>query len=315
MLNRLIGLRFTVDAHWARQSLRMFKEKPRLIILMMHVLFKDQAEKDRELIFPHEGITILQLRELFEYFLHHNYTFISPDDLSSGTCSAPYQVLLSFDDGYYNNHRVLPLLREYEVPAVFAIATDYVLHPRKFWWDVHYSESQKRGKDLKTLYQEQHELKSLRYDEVEEKLKEAYGSQAFIPQGEIDRPFSVAELTDFASEKWVYLGNHSRHHAILTHYSEAEIRQEIADAQEDLKKISGKNPQWIAYPNGNCSEKVIKIATDVGLKVGVTTEWGREVPHPQSLMQLKRQQVFGSRSVVDQASILRANLTLQGLYK
>jgi peptidoglycan/xylan/chitin deacetylase (PgdA/CDA1 family) len=45
-------------------------------------------------------------------------------------------VLVTFDDGYRDNHDVaLPILERHGVRATFFVATDYVERRRPFWWD------------------------------------------------------------------------------------------------------------------------------------------------------------------------------------
>ena len=52
--------------------------------------------------------------------------------------------ILTFDDGYFNNSLILPILEEFGVPALF-IATDNIRENKCFWWDVHYRERVRRA--------------------------------------------------------------------------------------------------------------------------------------------------------------------------
>jgi peptidoglycan/xylan/chitin deacetylase (PgdA/CDA1 family) len=48
----------------------------------------------------------------------------------------PRALLLTFDDGYRDNHDVvLPILQQHGVRAVFYVATSFVEERRLFWWD------------------------------------------------------------------------------------------------------------------------------------------------------------------------------------
>jgi peptidoglycan/xylan/chitin deacetylase (PgdA/CDA1 family) len=56
--------------------------------------------------------------------------------LRDGARFPPNPVLLTFDDGYADNHRTaLPILRRAGVPATFFIPTAYPDAGRLFWWD------------------------------------------------------------------------------------------------------------------------------------------------------------------------------------
>jgi hypothetical protein len=51
--------------------------------------------------------------------------------LTAGRC-----VMLTFDDGYRDNHEVaLPILKRHGLTATFFIATGYIDNPRVPWWD------------------------------------------------------------------------------------------------------------------------------------------------------------------------------------
>jgi peptidoglycan/xylan/chitin deacetylase (PgdA/CDA1 family) len=66
-------------------------------------------------------------------------TVISMSDLhlfAAGRRLPPNPVMITFDDGYADNHRVvLPILRRAALPATFFIATKYPESGQLFWWD------------------------------------------------------------------------------------------------------------------------------------------------------------------------------------
>ncbi len=317
MKSRLIHIAHQADAWLAKKSLRLKAEKPVLLILLFHELFLNQQELSQDRMFPHEWLTLDHFRQFVRYFLKANYRFVSPDDISNGLDPQKHHILISFDDGYYNNHRALKVLHEFEVPAVFSIATDYVLNPRAYWWDVHYREEKKAGKSFQSILSAQQMLKKMDYEQVEMYLKEAYGARAFEAMSDTDRPFSSDELRDFAREKYVHIGNHTRHHAILPHYEKDEMRKEIAGAQRDLRKICGFAPKFIAYPNGEASPLVVQQAREQGLEIGVIASLGKQnLPLTKAqYLQLDRYQIYGVRDIPQQCEMLRAEISLKVLYR
>ena len=104
--------------------LSLFRERSALITFLFHSLFRDEREMSQELIDPLQRTTTRQFRQLIEYYLHHGYRFISPRDLERELPAEGKYVLLTFDDGYYNNTLALPILEMYDVPALFFIATE-----------------------------------------------------------------------------------------------------------------------------------------------------------------------------------------------
>jgi hypothetical protein len=64
--------------------------------------------------------------------------FIAPDQLfDDGDMQEPgLRFLITFDDGYRNNHRLaLPLLRAHGVPALFFVSTWHLQTGEPFWFD------------------------------------------------------------------------------------------------------------------------------------------------------------------------------------
>lgn len=78
------------------------------------------------------------------------------------------------------------------------------------------------------------------------------------------------ELRDFANQPYVYLGNHTADHAILTNYAQREVRREVENCQRVLTEITSQTPTAIAYCNGNFNKDVIATCRAAGLKLGFT---------------------------------------------
>lgn len=58
------------------------------------------------------------------------------DAMAGGEPLPPNAVMLTFDDGYADNHAVaLPMLKRHALPATFFIATRFIENRRLFWWD------------------------------------------------------------------------------------------------------------------------------------------------------------------------------------
>jgi len=298
----------------ARGHVRLFGEKSALITGLFHSLFQSQEEINSKLVHPLEGITVESFRRFVEYFLSQGYTVVTPREILNGLKESGKYLLLTFDDGYYNNHRALPVLREFQVPAVFFISTDHVQQGKCFWWDVLYRERIRQGKDLQTINVETERLKSLTANEIEGRLISAFGEAAFRPIGDLDRPFTPSELKQFSEEELVTFGNHTCNHAVLTNYSEAGMADQIRGCQSALEEIVGERPLIISYPNGNYSDEVIRQSVGAGLELGLTV-----VPRKNSLplkgnkrhlMQLGRFILRGNVDLVRQYELIRSDLRL-----
>ncbi len=265
----------STDAATAALYLSLFRERNALLSFLFHGLFKDEAEIAKNEILPQQRTTVSQFRRFVAYYVGQGYRFIGPADIVSGLDPSGRYALISFDDGYFNNIRALPVLEEFKVPAVFFIATENVLKGKCFWWDVHWRQSLARGMSEEEITREGRLLKSLRTEQIEEELLRQHGAPAFAPRGDLDRAFNPSELRDFAASPWVQLGNHTSNHGILTNYPLTEALEQIELAQEAIASMTGARPLSFAYPNGNHSPQVERLVEKAGIRCAFTVVPGK----------------------------------------
>lgn len=323
MKGNIIPLIRLFDQILSQAYLRFFQEKNSLITFLFHALFRDEKEIHLGIVDSQQGITIQHFCQFVEYYLEHDYIFISPDDILNGLSNNKKYILITFDDGYFNNQYVLPVLKEYGIPAVFFVTANHVKHSKCFWWDVLYRERMKQGKPAKGITQEGLQLKSKTNDEIERYIIDRFGATAFRPIGDIDRPFTPSELKDFSKEKHVFLGNHTSDHAILTNYSKSEIKSQILGAQNGIYDITGITPVIISYPNGNYSNEIIEISKEISLKLGITIDFKKNyLPidfQGNDAFRLGRFILDGNNQLIKQCAMFRTDIaamkTAKGLLK
>lgn len=312
MKRKIISLAKLPDSILSEFYLRFFQEKNSLLIFNFHALFLKQEEIKQNLVDPQTWITVDQFQQFIEYYLEHGYKFVSPNDIINGLNNDRKYAMITFDDGYYNNKYVLPILKKYKIAALFFISTDHIKQNKCFWWDVLYRERIKSNTSKRSILREQNQLKSKKSEEIEKYLIKKFGEKALKPRGDIDRPFTSLELKDFSKEKYVFLGNHTSNHAILTNYSLNEIRSQITDAQNYIHETIGITPIAISYPNGNYSDEVIKISKEIGIKLGVTVEYKKnKLPidnHSNKFINLGRFDLSGNNNIINQCKLFRSDL-------
>jgi peptidoglycan/xylan/chitin deacetylase (PgdA/CDA1 family) len=253
-------------------ALALGLERPGLVSFLFHCLFQDQQEVESNLVDPFQPVTLADFRCFLECFLEGGYRAVSPAEIAEGLDPKGRHLCITFDDGYANNLRALPLLREFGVPATIFVATNYIREGRAYWWDVQYRERRRRAMPRGESEAERDALKGLSHREITARLIEAFGAEAFAPEGEIDRPLSEAELKALADEPLITIGNHTSDHAILTAHDEADIAEQIAGCQDYLRDLLGRAPEVIAYPNGNYDERTLAAARDQGFRIGFVVE-------------------------------------------
>lgn len=279
------------DRLWLRLTPPAVRDAPQLLIFGLHSLCRDRSQLDDPLLAPHQNICVDDLRRLVATALGQGFTFVGPDDILAGLDPAGRHAMLTFDDGYHNNVLALDVLDEFRVPATFFISSRHVLEGKAFWWDAVSRELRRSGAGELARRHRLHRLKAVPPTGIEAVLRHWFGDQALRPRGDADRPFTPAELADFARHRLVHLGNHTADHVILTRCPPHEIGRQIADCQAALRDISGRTPLAIAYPNGDHSPAVVAAARAAGLRVGMTVRPARNrVPAPgaPALMELSR---------------------------
>ncbi len=264
--------------------------------------------------YPQQGTTPQFFAAIIEYFLKADYRFISPEELNAGVNPRGKYAMLTFDDGYFNNSRALPVLERFQVPATIFVSALHVKEGRGFWWETLYHVRARKGKTDEEIGREMRMLNALRTSEILERIGPELGHEIFTWRGDADRPFSVAELRQIAGHPLVNIGNHTADHDILTSCSPKEAEATIAMAQTVLKEITGKTPVSIAYPNGSVNERVCEIARSQGLRIGFAAAQRKEfLPHalsPQRRMLLGRFPPLGNLDVREQADYFRSDLML-----
>ncbi|MDX5482597.1 MAG: polysaccharide deacetylase family protein, partial [Hymenobacteraceae bacterium] len=194
-----------VDVLLAPLLLSAFKEQNALNTYLFHALFQDRQELDRQLADPQQQVTVDMFRQFVAYHLEKGYQFVSPEEVLNGLSPDGKYVLITFDDGYYNNTRALPVLEEYQVPALFFISANHVLKGKAFWWDVVYREGKKASRSDAAILEEKEHLLKLTDDKIDEHLLRNYGPDSLKPVGDTERPFTPAELREFARHPQVYI--------------------------------------------------------------------------------------------------------------
>ena len=310
--NRSINI---LDRKISEYSLFFYEEKKSLITILFHGLFNNEDEIKLNHVDPQQSMTTEKFDQFIKYFKKHDYIFVSPDDIIKGLDSTKNHILITFDDGYYSNIHALPILKKYDVPALFFISSNHVKQNKCFWWDVVYRQRVNQGFEKDEIYIETESLKDRKNSEIENYIEEEFGNKALQPISDIDRPFTPRELKTFAESKHVFIGNHTNNHAILTNYKVNEMREEIENSQTSILDMTGILPAAIAYPNGNYSDVVIRESKLIdGLKLGITTLHKKNLfplfVNKNDSFILSRFTLWGDQNIISQCRFFRSDIHL-----
>jgi peptidoglycan/xylan/chitin deacetylase (PgdA/CDA1 family) len=228
------------------------------------------------------------------------YQVITPEDLIfhiTGKKELPQRAaLITFDDGYRNNYLyAVPVLKKYELSAIFFIPTGFVgnekiLWPQKIeliakdWSDDFFPlpgslQSVKLPESIggRQAISEHivQKCKQISYEDLEAYLLEI--SVNFDKQSREVNP----DIYDFMNWDEVRklklmgfsIGSHSVNHPILSRVNREQLRREIRVSKTKIEKELGSECILIAYPNGRSSDltkETFREAKKAGYKIGFT---------------------------------------------
>ncbi len=241
-------------------------------VLFLHGVLPDEESR----FFNASGkfISPERLRSFLER-LGRRYRFATLDDYLDhlhGRRSLAGCLLLTFDDGYANNHEhALPLLSALGVPFAVFVTTGFVGTRDVMWTDrLEYAINVTRRPVLRcgsvdgdlavaTAGQKAAAIALLRA-----RLKRAPSAEARAGVREIcaaldvDADASALDGVRFLDAaqirglraRGVTIGSHTVNHAILARESAQDVRREVVLSRERLEEILGEPVRHFAYPNG-----------------------------------------------------------------
>jgi peptidoglycan/xylan/chitin deacetylase (PgdA/CDA1 family) len=219
-------------------------------------------------------------------------------------------VVLTFDDGYYDNYTVaFALARELGFPFTVFLIPGYIEDPRRFWWHEHVylaSHAQSNGAviDGRTYHlrrpEERRALATAVYTRAHDahsvaeretflvSTRQALELAADLPgnsitEDELARPLTWPEVHEMESSGWVSFGAHTVHHPVLAYLRDpVELRREVGGSREMLERQLGHTVHAFAYPMGKPEDigvAGLEATREAGFKWGFTTVPGFNTQH------------------------------------
>lgn len=220
--------------------------------------------------------------------------------LDAGRAPPRDAVVVTFDDGYDDNHDVaLPILRETGVPATFFVSTGHIDSGRTyaFDWVVHAVLRAPAGRfvlpalGLEAELGADHgprrafaaraldRLKALDGAAQQQAMDALFAAAGVGPPGAAanSRPMDWARVRALHAAG-MEIGSHGTHHRMLAKLDEDGIRAELAQSRDAIARELGAPPQVLAYPVGGrdaFDDRVVRIARELGYRIACSYLPGR----------------------------------------
>lgn len=241
----------------------------------------------------YEVICIEQLPELKNEFKKHKYATIS------------------FDDGYKDNLKyALPVLNKYGIKASFYVATECIDKNIPTWTHLleylfQHTQKSHVDRDFDFLSDaftvKELDTRSKRVEYVRKLipyLKTLTDQQRKRIIDKIVQTFSDVTMPRFMmswddlkklSKEGHYIGSHTVSHPLLDKITdENEIRAELLDSGNAIKKHIGYFPITIAYPIGSYNANIIRICKESGYEIGLATKQDVYNPDRDDIFEIPR---------------------------
>lgn len=237
---------------------RQLVQKNKVTILLFHDLSPEVAEK-----------TFTYLKRRYNIICLNR--FIEAAEKKEPVRIPPKALVLTFDDGHIRNYEMLPIIKKLKVPVTIFLCASLLDTRRHFWFN-HLNGSLPAAM-----------LKRLPNQERLRKLS-AIG---FEQDMEFEKPQALTKQQLAEMQPYINLQSHTMFHPCLPTCDDYEAREEIFNSKQMLLRDFGLDAHVLSYPNGDYSDREIRLARQAGYRCGITVDYGFNTVH-SDLFKLKR---------------------------
>ena len=220
--------------------------------------------------------------------------------------------VLTFDDGWDDFYtHAFPILKKQGVPATIFLPTALIGTEKSLWTDqladiFHGGIKVNSGtirptnplvEEIEAFMENNNRyldkainlLKTRREEEIWEIINELRKRWRIGNEKKKRSFLTWEEVREMGRSGIVNFGSHTANHRILTTLTTEEIKEELLESLETLKKKGDVNPNFFpfSYPNGNYTPEIAAMVREEGYSMAVTTENGWNA-FDDNLFELKR---------------------------
>lgn len=235
--------------------------------------------------FNKRHVSVEQLSRDFAFYTRH-FEVVPLHQMHKGPHTGKPRLALTFDDGYLNNFtNMLPLLRQYQIPAtVFVIADaleqpDYItwydlidivksFQPKSIYFNSRVFVRKEGAYRFNTLLLEDY-IKQMGperepallalYEEHHAKIQ-AYKAHNADRWKLIDQN----SLPLYLSNPYLYIGSHTCSHYNLEHLTSDLLHSELVGSKKSIEQVSKRKVTTLAFPDGSYNNTVKEASLAAG---------------------------------------------------
>ena len=248
-------------------------------------LFKFIFQRNKVTILLFHDIDVSGAEQTFEY-LSRAYNIISLETYIDAHRMKDYSkipkdaLILTFDDGHIGNYKILPVIKKYNIPITIFLTASIINTNRHFWF----------------MYPTETISKSALKAKTNLERLELLAAEGFYQNREFNDSQALSKKQIEEMNPYVNMQSHTLFHPILPQCNNLEAKNEIAESKKVLEEVYGLNINTIAYPNGDYSDRDIKIVKEAGYSCGITVDFGFNTLE-SDIFRLKRISVNDTKNI------------------
>jgi len=197
-------------------------------------------------------------------YLQKKYNIITLDNFinackTKDNTNIPKKALIiTFDDGLVSNYKLLPIIKKYNIPVTLFLCASIINTSRHFWY---------KHKGL-TQPLSAYKLMS------NQKRLQALSKDGFIQDKEYDNFQALSKSQIIEMSEHFNMQAHTKFHPCLPMCDDEEAKEEILGSKQMLENEYGFVINAIAYPNGDYSDRDVKLTKEADYSCAVTVDGG-----------------------------------------
>ena len=234
--------------------------------------------------------------KLFESCVKHltrkSFTFLSSkmleDILINKKPINQKYVHITFDDGWKDNLKLLPVIEKYSVFITLFVTTNPVISGN-FWFE--YTAFLKSFQETRHL--SRNKLKKISNKERLDIITKIQSKTSLKRSA-----LTTEELKKFSRNKYVTIGCHTVNHPITITCSNEELEYEYTYSKTQLEKWTKKEVNYFAYPNGDYNLRDIDMLRKMKYKMAYNIK-PNKIDFNTDLFQIPRIAIDDNRSFLE----------------
>lgn len=247
-----------------RRYIHYLRELFGLVLLLFKLFIPARKFKILSIYFHDPSPKLFE--SIIKYLNANGYRFISLkqfNDIIDKKKLNEKIAVITIDDGWQNNIKLLDVVRKYKVYITIFVTTSAIVDGN-FWWEyVGIGKNHNKA----TIKREIIHLKNLNADAY-------YTEISNLKSGLIiDRSvLTQEELIQLSKDPLVTIGSHTVSHISLPNKSFEVQKNELLDSKNTLEMWTGQEIFYFSYPSGDYTEELKKLTKECGYKLCFTTE-------------------------------------------